>query len=95
MIVNRRMFIARKGHYEEAVAFAKKALAELAPNVRARVYHDNISPFDLFGWDVEYDSLAAYERAMQDYGARLNPEWWAQWNALTETGGTNEIWTLA
>jgi hypothetical protein len=95
MIVNRRMFIAKKGHYAEALAWAKKLVADVAPNARARFYESNIGPFDVFGWEIEYESLAAYERSLRDATARVTPEWWAQWHALTETGGTNEIWTLA
>src|SRR5262245_29999317 len=103
MLVNRRTFIVKKPYFEEAVALLVEA-SELAkrtdPNVVFRVYASEIGPFDTIAYELESESLAAYERQQAEFAANPTvaarfPEWFKRWQEITEPGGTNEIWRLA
>jgi len=94
MIVNRRTFIAKKGHMDEAIAMMKRIWAEMDPQRRVRFYRSSLGPFDTIVWEAEYDSLTEYDKAM----AAVDPRWMAEnlpkWHAVTEVGGANEIWDV-
>jgi hypothetical protein len=103
MLVNRRTFIVKKPYFEEALALLVEA-GQLArgvnPNVVFRVYASELGPFDTVAYEVEHESLTAYEREWAELetnpsvAARL-PDWFKRWQEITEPGGTNEIWRLA
>jgi hypothetical protein len=64
------------------------------PNTQ-RVLIPMVAPFDLLVYEAEYEDLSEYERLWADWAA--SPEaasFMEKWNALTEIGGTNELWEL-
>ena len=95
MIVNRRTFVAKKGCLEEAAALMRAEVERTAlPNTQ-RICIPVVAPFDLLVYEAEYENLEEYERLWTEWGA--SPEaavFMEKWNALTEIGGTNEIWEL-
>jgi hypothetical protein len=92
MYVNRRTFISVKGKHEEVAAQIKEGLKSWPQT--SRVYVSNLGTFDLVSAEVEFESLAEFERVWSAMAAAATPEWWAKWNSITQTGGTNEIWEL-
>jgi len=55
MIVNRRVFIAKKGRLMEAAQFCKAEAARIWPStVRWRVCTSNLGPFDAFAAEAEF-----------------------------------------
>ncbi len=61
-----------------------------------RIYVPSIDTFDKVSIEVEFESLEEYEKGWAEWFAR--PETAAfveKWSDLTESGGHNEIWTLA
>ncbi len=95
MIANRRTFIIKRGRIEEAAALIKAEVARVdIPNAQ-RIYTPMIAPFGVLVYEAEYENLEEYEKSWTEWGA--SPEAAAfleEWNVLTETGGTNEIWEL-
>lgn len=69
------------------------------PNAVSRVYASEIGPFDTIVYEIEVESLTAYERILAEIYAspavatRL-PEWFKRWQEITEPGGMNEFWRL-
>ena len=94
MLVNRRTFTAQKGKLEEAAAFLKEAIQRLGFPHATRVLVADLGPFDTLVEEFEFETLAEYERFMQQIGSKLTAEDWAKWHSLTLSGGTNEIWQL-
>jgi hypothetical protein len=94
VLINRRTFIVKRGHLDEAIAMT---LAEVKRSGRrARVYAPEVAPFDLMAMEVEFENFTDYEQFWSAWGAQAETEaFWEKWVASTETGGTNEIWRLA
>ncbi len=95
MLVNRRTFIAKRGRMEEVVALVKAEIERVSHPHARRLYIPSIGPLDVIAHEVEFESLEEYERFWAEWfaspeGAAFNEKW----SDLTETGGTNEIWTL-
>jgi UDP-N-acetyl-D-mannosaminuronate dehydrogenase len=101
MLVNRRTFIIKSGHYDEAVALLVEARekAKSIGNATARIYASEVGTFDVVVFETDHENFAAYER---DWETTLNhptlvdwvKEWFQRWDAVTEAGGTNEIWRV-
>lgn len=102
MLVNRRTFIVKSPHYDEAIALlleARQLIKLVAPNT-ARIYTSNIGPFDVIALEVEHESLSAYEHDLAAFNAHpvvaaRVPSWFSRWGEITAPGGMNEIWSLA
>jgi hypothetical protein len=103
MLVNRRTFMIKKSYFEEALALLveyNQLVKLMYPNAVGRVYASEIGPFDTIAYEIEIESLTAYERILAEFyanpavAARF-PEWFKRWQAITEPGGTNEFWRLA
>ena len=95
MLVNRRTFIVKRGCMEEALALLKAEKERVSHPHAGRIYTPSIGPFGVLVNEVEFESLEEYERFWAEWSA--SPEGAAfmeKWYDLTETGGTNEIWTL-
>ena len=96
MLVNRRSNQVKRGPMDEAVSLVKEALqwapAGMGP---MRVYTSSIGPESRIALEVELQSLADYERFWNGWTAQVPPEWWERWDKVIESGGSNEIWTLA
>ncbi len=95
MITNRRTFIIKRGRLQEAAALIKAEAERVdLPNAQ-RVYVPEIAPFDVMVYEADYENLEEYEGIWAEWLA--SPEAAAfleKLYAVTETGGTNEIWTL-
>jgi hypothetical protein len=92
MIVNRRTFVPKRGHLGEAVALLKEAGETNKHVVTARMYVPEIAPFDVIAVEVEFESWDQYHT----YWAQWSPGdgFWEKWYAITENGGSNEVWQL-
>lgn len=94
MYVNRRTYIVQNGKLEEAVAFCKEGIQRFGWPHATRVLVADLGPFDTAVQELEFETLAEYERLLQEAGSKLTAEDWAKWHSLTLSGGTNEIWQL-
>ena len=98
MIVDRRVFIAKKGRMEDAVAVAKKMgelFTKTFPDATYRIYRPSVAAFDSLAWEGEWESLAQYEKGQREFFAL--PEvavLLERWDEVSETSGTHEIWEL-
>ena len=96
MLVNRRTSYVKNGRMEEAVALLMAAIAQFTGYTRtSRIYTSEIGTFDVVAVEWEYANLEEYERRWAEWAA--TPEaatFLEKWYAVTERGGTNEIWHL-
>lgn len=94
MLVNRRTFIAKRGHIEDAAAMLVEGMKRMG--TQGRVYLPEFGPFDVIAVEGEFESLAAYEEFWASFAAQPETaEFMERWYAITESGGTNELWRLA
>lgn len=92
-VVNRRTFIAAKGHFEEAAALLHQG-AQGSP-FPTRVYRSQYGPFDMVALEVEFDNLAQMDAAWREWeAAPAMQELLAKWFTVTVPGGANEVWLL-
>jgi hypothetical protein len=94
MYVNRRTYIAQKGKLEEAANFEKEFIQRMGPAHAHRVYVSEVGPFDTLAEELEFETLAEYERFIAEVMSKATAEDLAKWDSLTLTGGINEIWQL-
>jgi hypothetical protein len=95
MIVNRRTFRIKNGKAQKVAEMMKSENERLKWPVTHRIYTANIAPFNLVIGEWEFEDLAAYEKFWTDWFALPETEaFMKKWNALTRSGGTNEIWNL-
>jgi len=92
MIVNRRTFVPKRGYLGEAAELLKQASHKGAFPVTARMYVPDIAPFDVLAVELEFKDWDQYHK----YWAEWSPgeAFWKKWYAITENGGTNEVWRL-
>lgn len=91
VVVNRRTFIAKRGHPDEVLAMLKQ---EESSHVK-RVYRSHYGAFDAVAMELEFSTIAEMEEAwnewyLSDNGKKFMPIW----ETITENGGTNEVWLL-
>ncbi len=92
-VVNRRTFIAKRGHVNEVVDMISNEDAE-APE-RVRIYVSHYGRFDTVAMELEFSSVDEMEQAWTRwYASDHGKEFLERWHAITETGGTNEVWML-
>ena len=90
MIVNRREFNVEVGHVKDAIALIK-ALDYPKP---IRIVTSMSGAFNVLAIEVEYESLAEYERIVPEWAARPDtPEFMAKWHEITKSG-VNEFWQV-
>ena len=102
MLVNRRTFIVRKPHHDEALTLLaeyRDLLKHVDSTATMRVYASEIGHFDTIACELEVASLSAFERALAEFQEHPSviprlPSWYERWQEITETGGTNEFWRL-
>ena len=88
MIVNRREFSIKGGRMDEAVAWFR-ALVFPKP---IRLQQSASGTFGLLAIEIEYESMAEYEKLMAEWVARPDtPGRLTKWNELAK-GGQNEFW---
>ena len=96
MIVNRRTFIVKKGCAKKVVDLLRTVTDGFSQPKVFRIYEWYISPSDQVTWEAEFESLEEY--------AKFSAEWVSspkragilkEFDALTVSGGTSEIWRLS
>jgi hypothetical protein len=92
MIVNRRTFVAKRGCLQEAAELLKHEVDKLGIGASGRIYVPEIAPFDAIATEIEFESWEAYHKFWTEWSP--GEAFWTQWYALTENGGTNEVWRL-
>jgi hypothetical protein len=95
MLINRRTFSTRLGRWQDAVAVLKSGASHLDWVPPARVLTSHFGTFDRVELELEFESLAEYEKFWAAFDAA--PETatvMAQWIETIEPGGTNEIWEI-
>ncbi len=90
-IVNRRTYIPKRGHVDEAITMLKAEETDLVK----RVYRSYYGQFDVVVMEIEFASVAEMETRwaewfQTDYAKTFVP----RWEEITEHGGTNEVWVL-
>ena len=95
MLVNRRTFLVKRGHIDEAVELLKTGADHLEAVPTFRVYGGYISPFDTVVLELEFENLTEYERFWTEWADAPESEVVLEkWLQITESGGTNEVWQL-
>ena len=95
MLVNRRTFMVKNGHWDEAVAMGVAEVQRVGLPHASRVYAPEIGPFSTLVLEADFESLAEYEEFWAEYFASPEAvEFNEKWDTVTESGGTNEIWRL-
>jgi hypothetical protein len=92
MIVNRRTFVAKRGRLHEAVELLKQEADKLGMGDSSRMYVPEIAPFDLLAIEMEFEDWEGYHAFWAEWSP--GDAFWTQWYALTENGGTNEVWRV-
>ncbi len=91
MIVNRRTFIPKRGCVDQFVELYKSAREHYG--IQARILVPEYGPFDVVVIEIEAPDMESYNKIMADTG---QDPWFASFfekhMALTENGGSNEIW---
>ncbi|TEU17258.1 MAG: hypothetical protein E3J25_02210 [Anaerolineales bacterium] len=93
MIVQRSTFKVKQGCMEELVALNKSEREK--EGLSCRIYSPNKAPHGTLVIEWEFESLAESEKYWAGWWAK--PETAAfveEWYALTESGGSTEIWNL-
>lgn len=91
-IVNRRTFIAGRGHAREVVDMIK---GEAKYRFPYRIYSSHYGPFDQVVLEIEFKDVAQMEAEWAVwYASDASKEFTARWVEITEPGGTNEVWIL-
>jgi len=93
MIVNRRTFVAKRGHIEEACELLAKERRHsgVVPGAM-RIYVPEIAPFDTIVLELEFEDWEQYHRMWAEWSP--GEAFWEKWYAVTEGGGTNAVWRL-
>ena len=92
MIVNRRTFVPKRGHLSEAVDLLRQEADKLGMGDVPRIYVPEIAPFDVIVTEMEFEDWEAYHKFWAEWAP--GEAFWTRWMALTENGGTNEVWRL-
>jgi hypothetical protein len=92
MIVNRRTFVAQRGHLNQVARMLVDGCNEMGLGKAARVLVAEAGPFDQAVMEIEFETWEAYHSFTTELAP--DPKWWKQWYAITESGGTNEVWRV-
>ena len=102
MLVNRRTFVTKHPHFEEALALLaeyRDLLKCVDSTAVMRVYAVEFGTFGTIACEYEVESLTAFERALAEFQEhpmvkpRL-PSWYERWREVLASGGTNEFWRV-
>ena len=95
MIVERDVFQAKYGRGDELVEVIKDG-QEMAAKwgvSSQRILTDLTGPFFTVVWEVEYESLADFERTSEAFGDPEFEQWFARMPELIESG-SRELFTI-
>ena len=73
MFVNRRVLIPKRGHYQDLVSLLKSTMEAIDHPHAVRIYKTTritAAPYDQVVWEIEYESLAEYERLKHEWASR-------------------------
>ena len=96
MIVVRFTHVVKPGCTRAVVALLKEHREHPAtPNRSQRIYSANLAPTHTVIWEAEYENLAEWEKAVEEYPRHpLAASFWEQLNKLLDGQGSREIWNL-
>ena len=95
MIVNRRTFIVKRGCQQKIVDLIREATPKFPHPHPRRLYTPRIAPFDTIAIEIEFEDLEGYEKYWTEWGAWAETTGFMEkWFELTESGGSNEVWTM-
>jgi hypothetical protein len=95
MLVQRLTFHVKSGNQEKVVKLMKESRAILDDPHGSRIYTSNIGLFNIVVYELEVENLAELDAYWEAWWSK--PETAAfmeKWNALMDSGGGSEIWTL-
>ncbi len=96
MYINRRTFSTKIGRSEDAIRILKTGADHLGWKPIYRVLTSHFGTFGLVELELEFETLADYERFWADFDAAPETEGiMAQWLETVQEGGTNELWEVA
>ena len=96
MIVNRRTFVVKKGCSEKVVELLRTVTHGMSEPSVVRIYEWFISPSDQVTWEAEFENMEAYSKFSDEWVASPGrSKILKQFEELTVSGGTSEIWRLA
>ena len=98
MLVNRRTFLVKKPHFDEALDLLvqlRTLAKESRPDANIRVYASEYGTFDTIALEVESASLATLEQELSTFAN--TPEtsdrfaaWFTRWLEITAPGGAGQ-----
>lgn len=92
-IVNRRTFVAARGKNQEALDLLCAGAKD--STLRYRIYTSHYGRFDEIALEIEFESMAHAEQVWAEFDAQPGTaDFLARWTAVTEPGGSNELWVL-
>ena len=96
MIVERRTFLVKTQKEQEVAALIKAGIeANTIFTGAYRIYEHDIGRDGVIAVEWEYESLEEMQAAWDAWADNLaSPEFWEEWDALTERGGQREVWKL-
>lgn len=93
MFLNRRIFKIKNGCMQAAVE-QMKAESE-ATGVHTVISISDLGTSGLLGLEMQFASLADYETFWNGWSQSARAEaFFKVWDKLTESGGSNEIWSI-
>lgn len=92
MLLNRRTYIAKRGHLFDAVELLRKEVARLASAEHYRVYIPEFGNLNTIACDAEFQDWEEYEQSRQEWEQALSPEFQRKWQAWTERVAADEVW---
>ncbi len=90
-IVNRRTFVAKRGHLDEVIAILNAEKTDLVK----RLYRSHYGAVNLAVMELEFASVAEMEERWEQWHQSEHAQSFTpRWREITESGGTNEVWIL-
>ena len=95
MFVQRQIFRVKQGCRDELVQMILDEFVRIAFPRNYRVSTPQFATRDQVCWEAEFADLAEYSNFWDQWNNRpTTPAFLEKWYALTESGGTSELWRL-
>jgi len=95
MIVQKVTWIPRYEQQDQVVKLLKKGLAYGPFDAPYRILTPRIAPFGSIVLELDFENLAEYDRFWRELFANAPKSYFDEWRAVTQEGGSNEIWDVA
>lgn len=90
-ILNRRSFIAKRGHRQEVIDMLIAGEKKTANRILSAHY----GPFDTVVFEAEFANMVEMEAIWSEwYASEGGRQFMARWSQITESGGVNDVWKL-